>query len=974
MNTLQKYMLFLLFCIPITFWAQTTVSGVVTENATGMPIPGANVVIKGTSTGTTTDFDGKYQITASENDVIEFSYIGFVTQSITFSGNTTINISLVEDTQQLDEVVVIGYGTVKKKDATGTVDQISTEDFNQGPVVTAGQLVTGKIAGVNVTSSGGAPGASQTIRIRGVGSLSLTSNPLFVVDGVPIADGTSGGSRNPLDFINPNDIETMTVLKDASATAIYGSRAANGVIMITTKKGKGDLKFNFTTSMNISDPYKKIDVMSADQFRALINEVGNTSQIALLGDANTDWQDEIYRTAVSNNSSFTVSGTYKDFMPFRASIGYSDQSGILDRDNFKRTTASLNLRPRFLDNSLRLDLNARGMYTENTFANNGAIGAAVDFDPTQSVYDENSPYSGYYSWLNSDGYQNSLAPTNPVALINLQDDTSEVRRFIGNAKIDYDLPFLTDLTATLNLAYDYSNSNGRVITSELMPNSSANDDYNGAYTNYSNETINKLFDFYVTYNKEIGKQSISAMLGHSYQSFTYFKYGYNSETEEQGNIEGAYTDDPSKNVLMSFFGRANYNYNDKYLATATLRADASSKLNPDDRWGYFPSFSLAWNLNNEDFLKDSKTINQLKLRVGYGEVGNVNGLNDYLFLTKYNVSQSGAYYQIGSGNYMATYRPQEINEDLKWEVGKTLNIGIDYGFFDNRVSGSINAYVKKTSDLISNIPVDPFTNFGDSIDANVGDMENKGVELEINYLAVQTENFEWNIGYNIAYNDNEITNLPASFPTGGINGGTGNKIQYQEEGYSPFAFYVYQQVYNQDGKPIEGAYVDRNHDGQLNDSDKYLYKDPFADVTMGLNTSIKYKNFDLAIVTRASLGNYVYNNNASSRAYLNRATANSILSNLTTDYYDHAFVESSEGNLMSDYFVKNASFFKVDNISLGYTFTKFVKDSSLKLYGSVQNVATITEYDGLDPEVYGGIDNGLYPRPRIYMLGLNLNF
>ncbi|WP_093022418.1 SusC/RagA family TonB-linked outer membrane protein [Pustulibacterium marinum] len=973
MNTLQKYMLFLLFCIPIITFGQTTVNGVVTESATGAPIPGANVLVKGTTKGTTTDFDGNYQLQVNENDVLEFSYIGFITQEVKFTGNENINVSLIEDTQQLEEVIVVGYGTVKKKDATGTVDQVTTEDFNNGPVVTAEQLVTGKIAGVNVTSSGGSPGGGQTIRIRGISSLSLSNNPLYVVDGIPIGDGEVGGSRNPLDFINPNDIESMTVLKDASATAIYGSRAANGVVMITTKKGKGNLKFNFSSSVNVSDPYKKVSVMSANQFRTLIEQTGTPAQIALLGDSNTNWQDEIYETAISNNSNFNVSGTIKKFMPFRASIGYSDQSGVLKNDNFKRTTGSLNLRPYLFDNHLKIDLNARGMYTENTFGNTGAIGAAVDFDPTQPVYDENSPFAGYYTWLNSDGVQNSLAPSNPLALVELNDDTSEVRRFIGSAKFDYNLHFLPEVTATVNLGYDYTNSNGRVNTPIEMPHSSTDENYNGAYSSYSNEVINKLLDFYLNYNKEFNKNSVSVMAGHSYQSFEYLNYAYDREVEERAGSEQAYTSDPSKNVMMSFFGRANYNYDDKYLATATLRADASSKLNPDDRWGYFPSFSLAWNINNEDFLKESKVINQLKLRLGYGEVGNVNGLGDYLFLTRYNRNRSGAYYPIGN-DYIGTYRPERINDELKWEIGKTFNAGIDYALFNNKVSGSINAYIKRTNDLIAYVKVDPFTNFGDSVNKNVGDMENKGLEFEINYTPIQTDNITWTIGYNVAYNKNELTNLPEGYATGGINGGTGNNIQYQEEGYSPFSYYVYEQVYDDAGKPIEGAYVDRNNDGAINDEDKYFYKDPFADVTMGLNSTFKYKNFDIAVVTRASIGNYVYNNNASSRAYLNKATANGILSNLATSYYDHNFVEVSEGNLMSDYFVQNASFFKIDNINLGYTFNQFIKDASLKINASVQNVATITNYKGLDPEVYQGIDNGLYPRPRIYMLGFNLNF
>ena len=975
MRELFKSLRLLFFILPMSFFAQNAVTGVVTEAATGMPIPGANIIVKGTSNGSTTDFDGNYTINnVKEGDVLLFSFLGFQEQQIAFTGQNQINVALEESQTSLDAVVVIGYGTVTKKDATGAVNQVSTEDFNKGQVNTAGQLITGKIAGVTVTSGGGAPGEGQNINIRGIGSISLNSSPLYVVDGIPLDNSNVGGSRNPLDFINPADIETMTVLKDASSTAIYGSRAANGVILITTKKGKGnEFKFNYSGSSTVYRPTNYVDVMNGDEFRTLVNNVGNAAAISRLGNASTDWQRLIYNEAMGSEHNISSTGNIGGFMPVRASVGYTDQDGVLRGDNFSRTTGSVSLRPSFMDGHLKMEINGRGMYTENTFANRDAIGASVDYDPTKSVYSADSPFANYNGWYTYNAeadrfIQNSLSPTNPIALINEKDDSAEVRRFIGNAKVDYKLHFFPDLTATVNIGLDKTNSHGRTIISDQMPSSQL--DWNGAYSNYINSATNKLFDAYLTYDKDFGKSSINAVAGYSYQSFEYDNYSFDSEAQEEGN--DAEFIDKWRSTLLSYFGRANYNYDDRYLLTATMRADASSKLNPDDRWGYFPSFAVAWNINNEDFF-NSETINQLKLRVGYGEIANVNGLGDYLFLTKYTGSRSNANYQFGN-TYYQTYRPDAYNEDLRWEVGKTLNAGIDYALFNNRVTGSLNAYLKKTEDLISFVTVDPFTNFSNKIDKNIGDMENKGIEFELNFTPVQTENFTWRIGYNIAYNDNEITNLPDQVEQGGISGGTGNTVQLHKEGYSPFSYYVYKQVYDANGRPIEGAFVDRNGDNQINDDDRYLYKDPFADVTMGLNTNLNYKQWDLAIVSRASLGNYVYNNMASSRSYEVRATENSILTNLHRSYYDTGFQSITEASLQSDYYVQDASFFKLDNITLGYTFGEIFKDSDLRVYGSAQNVLTITDYDGLDPEISGGIDNNFYPRPRIYTFGVNLNF
>lgn len=966
-----------MFFVPSILLAQSNVTGKVTEKSTSLPLPGVNVFVKGTTSGTATDFDGNYQISINNGDVLVFSYIGFVTQEITYTGQSPINVELTEDAAQLNEVVVTGYGSVRKEDLTGSADLIKAEDFNQGPIVSAQQLIQGKVAGVSVTSGSGAPGDGQNIVIRGLGSLSLTNSPLIVIDGVPIDNGGVGGSRNPLNLINPNDIESMVVLKDASATAIYGSRAANGVIMITTKKGKDrGFQFNVNSSFTSYTPVNKVDVLNTDQFIDLINSTGNANAIALLGDKRTDWQDVIYDSG--NGSDHTISALGSAYgVPMRASLGYSDHQGILLTDNFKRTTGSLSLSPKLFDDHLKIELNARGMYNENRFANRGAIGSAVIFDPTQPVYN-GSQYDGYYAWLDGGtGNQLNLAATNPLALLNLTNDTAEVRRIITNGKFEYNIHGFEDLTATINVALDKSNSNGRTVTSDLIPTSDPT--WNGSKFSYSQESTNKLFDAYLTYKKSINDvHNLNVVAGYSYQSFDYDNFSYNSELEEDAlnnpgsDIEFEFID-KSKNVLLSYFGRLNYDYKGKYLLTATLRADASSKLNPKDRWGYFPSVAVAWNISREDFMENS-VFNNLKLRVGYGEVGNVNGLGDYQFLTRYTGSNSGAGYQFGSSFYQ-TYRPSPVNEDLRWEIGRTLNLGLDYSLLDSRISGSINVYKKETQDLIASASIDPFTNFGSRVDSNIGDMENKGIEFAVNFVPVQTDDFQWSIGYNIALNDNKVTRLPFDQEVGGISGGVGNNIQIHTEGESPYSFLVFQQVYDAAGKPIEGVYVDRNGDNIINNDDKYIKESPYADVIMGLNTNLSYKNWDLAVVTRANFGNYAYNNVASANGYLRLATANGILSNIHTDYLNTGFQEITETNLLSDHYIQEASFFKIDNITLGYTWKDAFKEGgNIRFYGSVQNVATITDYDGLDPEITGGIDNNFYPRPRSAVFGVNIDF
>ena len=978
----QLLFVILLLCVAFGYAQQITVKGTV-KDGSGQPLMGASVLVKGTSHGTAADFDGNFELKVDKGVTLVVSSVGYKSREVAAKAGT-MNIVLQEDVQQLGDVVVIGYGAVRKKDLTGSVNLVTDKDFNKAPSVNADQLIQGKIAGVQMASTGGAPGEGQVIRIRGNGSLSLTSNPLIVIDGVPMNDGGVGGSRSIFNSINPEDIESMTVLKDASSTAIFGSRAANGVIMITTKKGKAnqDLKISFNTSIALQDVNKYVDVMNANQFRQTVKGLNNPAAEALLGNADTNWQKEIYQTAPMSNSTLVLSGAYKT-LPYRVSVGHSYADGILRTDNFKRTNAKISLNPTFFDKSLKLELNANGTYMQNRFANKDAIGAAVEYDPTQSVFGGLAKYGGYHAWVNpNNGSRYDLAPNNPMAMLKFLDDSSKVYRFIGNAKVDYTLPFFKDITASVNVGIDYSKGEGDKITDRRMPTSTPG--FDGAKTTYTNKATNKLFDAYINYMKDIKEtHNIGLMVGHSYQSFEFDNnstdYSYFTNPGDNKIVPNI---DKNRNVLMSFFGRANYSYKNRYLFTATLRADASSKLNPDDRWGYFPSVALAWNVSNENFLKDNKTLNELKLRFGYGEVGNVNGLGDYLFLTNYTRSQDGASYQLGDSFYQ-TYRPGVTNKNLRWEIGNTLNAGIDFGLWNNLITGTLDVYRKQTKDLIAETTIDPFTNFKNRVNANVGDMENKGIELGLTITPIRNieKNIRWSFNYNISYNENKITKMPDDQPAGGISGGTGNRVQLHREGETPYSFFVYQQVYDAQGNPVENAFVDRNGNGKIDEGDRYLYKSPFAPVTMGFGTDLNYKNWDLNITTRANIGNYVYNNTQSRLDQFGEITANSgFLRNIKAN---SNFQRHNDQSWLSDYYLENASFFKLDNITLGYTFPHTDK-MYIRLYGTVQNVLTITKYSGLDPEALSvdsatnratfGIDNNLYPRPQTYLLGLNVNF
>lgn len=971
--------------------AQTgTVTGVVSVAEDGYSLPGATVVIKGTTRGTATDLDGNYTIEVGPNTTLIYSYVGYVTQEIVVQPKSTVNVALVTEATGLDEVIVIGYGTQKKEDATGSVTPISSKEFNQGAINSPANLITGKIAGVSVISSGGAPGAGTQIRIRGGSSLSASNDPLYVIDGVPLDNDDISGNRNPLNLINPSDIETFTVLKDASATAIYGSRASNGVILITTKQGKigTPFKIDYTGTFSFYTPTKKIDVLGADQF---VNEMTNRypGQVGGPGSLldttnlhNTNWQDEIFNNAFGMDHYLSFTGATKH-MPYRVSLGYTNQDGILKTDNMERFTGGFALGPVFLEDHLKVNLNGKGAYVKNTFADNGAIGAAMQFDPTKPVYDTaNNRFGGYYSWLQANGDPVNQATSNPVALLNQREDLSSVYNFTGNAQIDYKIHGFEDLSLNLNLGMDYSKSNGTVYIDTTA--AFAYDPQFGGGTNneYEQEKKNELLDFYINYKKYVAsiESNFDVMLGYSWQHF--WRRNYSINTNIIGTPSKTDTiDDPTESYLVSFFGRFNYSFKDRYLLTVTVRNDQTSRFSPDNRSGIFPAVGLAWKINDESFLRDSKVVSQLKLRLGWGITGQQNiSQGDYPYLPRYTGSQVNAQYQMGN-QYYITLRPEGYDANIKWEETTTWNAGIDFGFAADRYYGSIDVYSRQTKDLINFIPPPAGTNLTNYILTNIGDLENKGIEFSIFTRPIVKKDLFWEIGFNTTYNENKITKLTATDdpdylgePTGGISGGVGNNIQINSVGHSTNSFFVWEQVYDTDGNPVQGLYVDRNGDGEITNDDKYHFHKPAADFWFGINSTLDWRNWEFAFSGRANFGNYVYNNVASENGVYERLfrPEGPYLGNVASYVYNTNF-ENPE--YLSDLYIQDASFFKMDYMTLSYIFRSMGNSKlNLRVTGTVNNVFTITEYEGIDPEIQNGIDNNIYPRPRAYVLSLNLQF
>ena len=961
----------LILCSVFSVVAQQTISGTVVSQEGA--IAGASIAIKGSSKGTSADSKGQFTISnVSPTSTLVVSSIGYTSKEILVGNQTTIKITLDVDAKSLNEVVVIGYGSQRKKDLTGSVVSISSVDFQKGNIVSPDQLVAGKVAGVQITSNGGAPGAGSTIRIRGGSSLNANNDPLIVIDGVPLDNNGISGAANALSFINPNDIESFNILKDASATAIYGSRASNGVILITTKKGKkGDaLRVSVSSIASSAEARAYVDVLPALEFKSIVNTLGTAAQKALLGTSSTDWQKEIYRNAISIDNNVSLTGSFKN-TPVRASIGYLNQNGILKTSNMDRISTSVGLSPSFFNNSLKVDLNLKSTIINNAFANQGAIGSAVGFDPTQPVLGKE--FGGYFEWLDpATKKPNSLAPKNPLALLELQKDLSKVNRTIANVVLDYKMPFLPDLRANANIAIDKSSSEGTINIPEGVANSY---DRGGKAATYSQTKNNKTIEFYLNYVKSIGVHKLDVMGGYSYQDFL------RDNTDLDKNVAGTVFNDTyykTQNTLVSFYGRANYSLKDKYLLTFTLRNDGSSRFSPENRWGVFPSAAAAWKISEE--FKNSEVISDLKLRLGWGVTGQQDVFSDYPYLARYTNSEPNAQYQFGS-TFLNTLRPEGYDANIKWEQTTTKNIGIDFGFKKVGITGSIDVYQKDTKDLLSVIPVPAGSNLTNQILTNVGNLENKGVEVTLNFNPIHTANVNWDFGLNATYNKSNITNLTkvqdATYQgvlVGGIAGGVGNTIQIHSVGYSPYTFYVYQQAYDASGYPIEGLYVDRNGDGKISSDDRYRYESPNSKYFLGASSNLQIKDFSFGFVLRANIGNYMYNNlNSTSGIYRAATGGNNFLSNVVPNVNETNF---NNTQYFSDYYIQNASFLRVDNINFGYNLNNLLhaKKFNAQLSLNIQNAFILTKYQGLDPEVGGGIDNNMYPRPRTISLGLNVNF
>ncbi len=981
-----------LFISASAFAQQIAVKGHV-KDETGEPIIGATIRVAGQTGGTVTDFDGNFTINANTGDMISVSYIGYDVFEAPAAAKMVVTLKEAKG-ESINEVVVIGYGRVKKNDLTGSVTALNAEKMVKGAVTSATDMLVGKAAGVSVITDGGAPGAGATIRIRGGSSMSASNNPLVVIDGVPVDDGDINGMANPLSTVHPDDIATMTILKDASATAIYGSRASNGVILITTKKGKaGGIQVGYSGSVKVSTHAKEVDVMSADDFkRFVISKFGEQSmQAKALGTSDTNWQKEVLRTSVSTDHNINVSGAVAN-LPYRVSLGYTNENGIVKTSNMERFTGAINVSPQLFDKHLSIQLNLKGIYNTNRFADLASLGMATQYDPTQPIYMKGSEYgNGYFMYLNDKGKPVDIGLANPVSILTDKSDKTKVYRSIGNAQFDYKFHFLPDLRANLNLGYDVSKGTGDVITVDNSPMSWTWGNFKkgfGENSSFWQLKRNTLLEFYMNYTKTFGAHFIDAMAGYSWQHFyrsEWTKYPYSEAKAKEYGEEFYKGEDDfiTENYLVSFFGRVNYTLLDRYLLTFTLRNDGSSRFNKDNRWGVFPSAALAWRINEEAFLKDTRWLDDLKLRLGYGVTGQQNlGNGDYPYMARYAYSQPGANYYFGDRR-IQLIAPLAYDENLKWEETTTYNAGLDFGFFKGMFSGTLDFYYRQTNNLLNTVTAPAGTNFSNELLTNVGTLENKGVELSLTAHPITTKDFQWTLGYNVSYNKNTITKLTFNDDPkykgvihGGIDGATGYNIQINSVNKPYNSFYVFEQMYDEKGTPIEGAYVDQNNDNKIDEGDLIPYKKSAPDVYMGLTSQMNYKNWDLSFALRSSIGNYVYNNTQSNREAWDGSQMYDQTGFLKNRLNSATNKNFHVGQYRSSYYVQKADFVRMDNISLGYTFNKLFNDKqSARLYFTVQNPFVITNYSGIDPEISGeGIDKNIYPRPISFMFGFNLKF
>ena len=972
--------LFVIGCLQLM--AQTrTIKGEVTDAQNGEALIGATVMVEGEKGGTVTDFDGNFSLQVSSSaKKIKVSYIGYIDKVLSISDN--MKVKLESDSKALADVVVIGYGTARKSDLTGSVATVKSKDFNKGLVSSPEQLINGKVSGVQIMSNSGSASAGSTIRVRGGASLNASNDPLIVLDGVPLEQGgISGNSSNFLSMINPSDIESMTVLKDASSTAIYGSRASNGVIIITTKKGQqGAVKVNFNTTNSLQTRAQMVDMLSRDEFVNVINQYGSANQKSLLGTANTDWNDEVYRTAFGTDNNLSVSGSIDKWLPFRVSVGYYNQSGLVRKDNVERWTGNVVLTPSFFQDHLKLTINAKGTLNNNSFNNGGAVWAAATFNPTIPVYSGNDKYGGYNEALDADGYPVNAGVRNPRGLVDLYDSKSKVSRFIGSMDVDYKVHFLPDLKLHATVGADYAKGDGTIHVPVYAAQSYNKDESLGGsdYKYGPQKNENRLLTLYANYAKyfEDIKSNVDLTAGYDYQYWKSTTPLYYTKSAAGTNLSTVKASD-YRHVMLSYYGRINYSFDGKYLLTATVRRDASSRFSKDTRWGTFPSVALGWTLTEEPWLKNQKVLSNLKLRASYGVTGQQEGIGNYNYLPVYTYSVTGAEAFI-NGQYINTYRPEAYVSDLKWETTTSWNFGLDFGFLNGRIGGAIDFYTRKTKDLLASVPTAAGTNFSKTILTNVGNVDSKGIEVSLNATPIQTKDWEWNLSYNFTWQNMKVKNLSLTKGGSQTNVKVGPSIdayQFQvlSEGYEPYMFYVYHQLYDsKTGKPIEGAYADLNNDGEINESDLYRYHSPAPKYIMGLSTSLRYKQLTLGMSFRANIDNYVYNGmGMSTGAFETVSYNNSQLNNLNTSFLKTGF---KTRQYLSDYYVENASFLKLDNLSLSYNVGKINKWASLTVSAMVQNVFTITGYSGTDPEVPNGMDNSFYPRPRTYSVSLGLQF
>ena len=999
----------LAMAIPAQVFAQSgkyEVKGVVVDS-TGTPVIGASVVEQGTTNGITTDVNGQFVLNVQgEQSIVQISFIGYVTKSLAASSTELQHVVLEDDSAMIDDVVVIGYGTVKKDDLTGSVVAIKAEELNRGAVVSTQDMMQGKVPGLQIIPGDGGPNSGSTIRIRGAASLNASNDPLIVIDGVPVASDAGSGMANPLSLVNPNDIESFTVLKDASAAAIYGSRASNGVIIITTKKGKGNkVNVSYNGSFSVSTNSDTMQVMSPEQFRDYITTTfAGTPSLAdatkYMGDANTDWQSLVFRTGLSHDHNASVYGNYENILPYRASLGYTGQQGTLETSNFDRATLDLSLSPKFFKEHLTVALNAKGVYTHQNYADGGVVGTAAFYNPTVDPYWYNedgtidtSTTNGYYNVGSGRGQAfspNGLAAENPLSMLYDKEKYAETWRTLGNLALDYKVHGLEALRFNLNLGLDWSKTfeydGVRPGSIQAWKNGDAKGW--GMHTKKNWLRRNQVLDFYGNYNETWGKHNLDAMLGYSWQHF----YGadrsvtyYNETLQQYEKSTGALSQEES--FLVSFYGRINYSYDSRYLFTFTLRADGSSKFSKDNRWGYFPSAAFAWNAKNESFLKDVDVVSTLKLRLGYGQTGQQE-IGNYQYLARYSVSSNDKDHManMGDAGYSHLLSPKAYNPNIKWETTTTYNIGVDFGLWDGLVNASVDVYRRDTKDLLNWVTTPMGANFGTNLLTNVGSMRNEGVEFSVDVNPIRTADWSLRIGFNGTFQDTYFTKLNnindpnyaiyTSSPGTGRTGGA--DLQMHTVGSAPYTFYTFQQLYDAEGNPIQNAFVDRNKNGQLDQGDRYnTGKSPAPDFFYGLNLKLSYKNWDFGFNGHGSVGNYAFNSffaGHASSAFDTRAG----LSNFATTVLRTGWTATgiSEQDY-SDLYLEDASFFRMDDINLGYTFEKVGNtDLNIRVAAGVQNVFVITKYSGVDPEVSGvtGIDGTIWPRPRIYSLRVNLNF